>query len=147
MAGFAELSTIYSSYRVLSADIRVEAVNTSAANPVSLIVAPVNFDPGAAPTSSYVLALREQTYSKYKMLALSGSPPSNLMSRMSTEKMYGSKSALFDDNFSSAVNAIPNNNWYWVVAGYINILDPSLTWVQVTITVDCEFFDRNFLLN
>jgi hypothetical protein len=147
MAGFAELASLYSSYRVLSSTIRIEAVTTSAANPVALMTAPVNADPGATPSSAYVLALREQPYAKYKMLALTGCPPSNVMNAMSTEKVYGSKSALFDDNFSSPTNSTPNNNWFWVVAGYSQVLDPSLCWLQITIEVDCEFFDRFFLPN
>jgi len=145
MAGFTELAGLYASYRVLSSKIIVEAVNTSAANPVSLMVCPVNIDPGASPISSYVLALREQPYGKFKMLGLSGCPPTRLNSVMSTEKIYGSKSTLFDDNFSSPSNSSPANNWFWVVAGFIGVLDPSLSWLQVNIDVDVEFFDRQYL--
>jgi hypothetical protein len=145
MSGFSELALLYGSYRVLSSRIRVESVNTSNANPRTLIVCPVNIDPGAAPTTAYVLASKEQPYSKAKMSGLSGSPQTIVSNVMSTEKMYGSKSVLFDDNFSSVSNSTPNNNWYWFVSTYSNILDPSLVWAQITIDVDVEFFDRSFL--
>jgi len=147
MAGFAELSLLYSSYRVLSSKINVNVMTTSAANPVNVSLTPVNFDPGATPSSAYVLAAREQPYTRFGTCGFNGSPPLKLNSNMSTVKIYGSKQALFDDNFSAPVTAIPNNNWYWVICGYSFVLDPSLTWVTITIEVDCQFYDRNFLPN
>jgi len=147
MSGFAELSTLYQTYRVLSSKINLTVMTTSAANPVNVSLTPSNFDPGATPSSAYVLAAREQPYARFGTCGLTGSPPLKLTSSMSTEKAYGSKAALFDDNFSSPVTATPNNNWYWVIGGYSFVLDPSLTWVTVTIEVDCQFYDRNFLQN
>jgi hypothetical protein len=147
MSGFVELSALYNSYRVLSSKIRTEAVTTSAANPVNIYVAPVNFDPGATPSAANILALREQPYAKSRLIGLSGSPSIKINSTMSTEKIYGSKMALFDDNFAAPITASPNNNWYWQIGAYSFVLDPSLTWVTITIEVDVEFYDRNFLQN
>lgn len=66
---------------------------------------------------------------------------------MSTEKIFGSKMVLFDDNFSSPCTANPTNNWFWVVAGVSQVFDPNLTWVTITLDLDVEFFDRAFLQN
>lgn len=147
MSGFTELESFYNSYRVLSSRIMVESVTTSAANPVNIFVTPVNFDPGSTPSQASILALREQPYAKSRLIGLSGSPSIKIKSAMSTEKIFGSKMALYDDNFSSPCTASPNNNWYWQIGAYSFVLDPSLTWVTITIEVDVEFFDRNFLQN
>jgi len=147
MAGFVELAALYTTYRVLSSKIRVEVVTTSVANPVMMVVVPTNTDPGGAVSTAYALSSRENPYSRSKMTGLSGAPPSVLASTMSTEKIYGSKAALFDDNFSALVTGNPNNNWYWAIIGLSSVFDPNLTWLQVTINVDCEFYDRSFLLN
>jgi len=145
MAGFAELATLYTSYRVLSSHIRVEAITTSVANPPTIIVGCQNTDPGAALSAANVIATKEQPYSQYKMLGLSGSPPMVISNKMSTEKIYGSKAVLFDDNFSSLVTSTPNNNWFWSICGYQTVFDPNLTWLSVTFEVDCEFYDRTFV--
>jgi len=147
MSGFAELAALYGTYRVLSSKIRVEMVNTSNGNPRTLIVSCPNIDPGVAPSASYILASKEQPYSKFKMSGLSGSPQTVILSKMSTEKIYGSKSVLFDDAFSSPTNGVPLNNWFWVVSIYSFNLDPNTCWLNITIEVDVEFYDRSFLAN
>jgi hypothetical protein len=147
MSGFVEMSTLYQTYRVLSSEITVQVCNASAVNPANFYVVPVNFDPGATPSAAYILSLREQPYATSKMTGLTGCPAIFIKNSMSTEKIYGSKMALYDDNFSAPVTAIPNNNWYWNIGGYSLILDPNYCTVNIEFTVDVEFFDRNFLQN
>lgn len=142
MAGFAELATLYGSYRVISSKIAVQVVNPSAANPVNCSVTPVNIDPGAAPSSAYVLSLRENPYGKFGVVGLSGSPPLKINNQMSTQKIFGGRMTRYDDNFSALVTASPANNWWWIIGGYSFVLDPSLCWITVTIDVNVEFYDR-----
>jgi len=146
MSGFAELATLYNSYRVLGSQCKVTFLTTSAANPVNVSLTPTNLDPGASPSSAYVFAAKEQPYAKFGTTGLTGSPPLKLNSSLTTERMYGSRAVLFDDSFAALVTTVPTNNWWWVISAYSYVLDPSLSWVTIIIETDVEFYDRTFLL-
>jgi len=146
MAGFTEMATIYASYRVIQSKCNVEVITASPANPTNIQLVPANMDPGATPPSAYVIAQREQPYAKFGLTGLSGSAPLKLTSVMKTQRMFGSRMIMYDDNFSSLTNTSPVNNWFWVITGSVSVFDPNLTWVTITIDVDVQFFDR-FTLN
>jgi hypothetical protein len=72
-----------------------------------------------------------------------------LSTRMSTEKIFGSKAVYFDDNFSSLVTTIPANNWYWFIGviAATTVASSALTvTISVEIELDVEFFCRKELL-
>jgi hypothetical protein len=148
MSGFTELSALYNSYRVLASKITVQATNTSSVQPIELMVVPFNQDVGATPAAGLILSFKEQPYSKFRLIPLSGGPVATIKSTMSTEKIYGSKMALFDDNFSALVSANPVNNWYWSIGVYVlGALAGQSIYLNVTIDVDVEFFDRAIVQN
>jgi hypothetical protein len=147
MSGFVELATLYSTYRVIASHIKCETVNPSSTQPVMTYVAPLNVDPGAAPSAAFILSLKEQPYAVSKTATLAGGPICTLDNVMSTERIFGSKSALFDDNFAAPVTGGPTNNWYWVVGLYaFNVIAPAV-FTNITIEVDVEFFNRKDLLS
>jgi len=145
MAGFNELAGLYARYRVLASTIKVECANVSNLNPLMLVVAPTNLDPGATPSSAYILALKEQPYAKAISVPLVGGPLGVIESRMTTEKIFGSKMVLFDDAFQAGIATVPTNNWFWVISWYSFQLIATSFVTNVTIEVDVEFFDRTFL--
>lgn len=146
MSGFAELAAIYGSYRVRSSEITLHFTNQSAVG-LACTVLPLNADPGAAPAQAVVLSWPENPYAKTKIVGTSGSPSIVLKSKMTTGKIFGTDSVYLDDNFAALVTASPANNWFWAI-GVITNLSPaanSTVFVEVNITIDCEFFNRKFL--
>ena len=71
-----------------------------------------------------------------------GGPLTRIENRMSTEKIFGSPMVKYDDNFAALVNAVPVNNWFWVVTFYV--LSPTTKSIVCNFycEVDVEFYDR-----
>jgi hypothetical protein len=61
---------------------------------------------------------------------------------MTTQKMFGSKMILYDDNFSALVNTVPNNNWYWVITFYAPAVAPSAAILSFYMDLEIEYYDR-----
>jgi hypothetical protein len=147
MSGYVELAAIYGAYRVTGSDIMVEATNSSPTHPVRLIVGATNVDPGGTPSAAYVLSLAEQPYAKSTIVSLAGGPASKIKNQLSTERIYGNPMVKYDDNFSAPTTASPSNNWWWVIGIYAQSLFTQVFTVNVTMEVDIEFYNRNFLQN
>jgi len=145
--GFAAMASLYNSYRVRSSRCVVEASNTSSTSMIQATLLPTNLDPGASPTGAYVTSSREQPYATTKSLPPVGGPTVKLTSSMSTEKLFGSPMVRYDDNFASLVNAIPVNNWYWIVTLYTTAVQSAAepVFVNVGVDIDIDFYDRAFL--
>lgn len=145
--GYAQLAALYGSYRVRSARCTVEAINTSPNTMLQITLLPTNLDPGSSPSSTYVTSTREQPYAISKALPPTGAPTTKLQSSMSTEKIFGTPMVRYDDNFAALTNAVPNNNWYWVISIYSAAVQPASepVFVNVAIDIDIEFYDRLFL--
>lgn len=141
--GFAEWAAFYDHYRVHASTISVRFANTST-QPLMCVIVPLNADPGALPSSLVIDTWQQQPYNKHKLLASAGGPPVNLFQRMTTAKIFGDPMVLVDENFQSLTTTVPVNNWYWG----IGVLTPLTisgsidTVIQVTITMDVEFFSR-----
>jgi hypothetical protein len=145
MAGFAEASTFYSTYRVSGSKIKVTVSNPSATQPITVIVLPLNADPTNAMSAANITACMGNPYAKSKQAPLLGGPPAVIDSSMSTVKIFGDQAIYYDHNFSSLVNTVPANNWFWnVCLETLGVIATNIV-VQVEIEVDCEFFDRIFL--
>jgi len=147
--GFAELAALYGSYRVARSHIKLQ-VSPCNSNGLSLVVLPLNVDPGSSPSNATVQSWPMNPYAKYKLLAGTGGPVSTIQHVMSTEQIFGSKAVYFDDNFASLVSTNPINNWYWVI-GFINNSTVSGSAIQIgfltEIEMDVEFFNRTELLS
>lgn len=142
--GFTQLAALYNSYRVRSSSAWAETVNTGTV-PIITILLPTNVDPGASPSSAYVISSRQQPYAVSETGALVGGPVSRLHNTMSTKKIYGSKMTDVDDNFASLVTSVPNNNWYWVINHYCLAVSPSAIIMNFYMEIEVDFYDRAFL--
>lgn len=143
--GFNELANIYSSYRVTASHCKAEMVSPGISTPVRLILCPTNLDPGATPTGTQIIDLVDQPYAVSKLAALRGGPITSVQQGMTTEKIFGSPMTKYDDNFAALVNAIPVNNWYWVVAYYAPTTIPLTEGgiiLNVFIEIEIDFYDR-----
>jgi len=145
MSGYNELAAFYGSYRVLMSKCKIEVINNSGTVPIMCILVPLNVDPGPSPTSFVIQEWKEQPYSKSKCSNLVGAPNTVISSKMTTEKIYGSKTVYFDDNFASPTNTIPANNWWWAIGLFTNAVIAGPINIAVTIDVGTEFYDRKFL--
>jgi len=140
--GFQEWAAFYGSYRVLSSRIVIRATNPSNAVPVSVCIVPTNVFAGSSPSANYTNALKEQAYNKWKMIGLVGSPPITLSNQMTSEKIFGTKAVIFDDNFSALTNAIPANNWFWTIGLTAPSTVSQLIYLDISVIIDVEFFNR-----
>jgi len=146
VAGFAQWAGFYSSYRVLGSRCKVEAMNAGTGIPAELILVPLNQDPTAVPSTSTIIAAKQQPYVKSKMVPMGGGPATSLTCEITTEKIFGSKMVLYDDNFASLTSTGPVNNWYWLYALYTVSANSNNTFhVNITVDIDVEFYDRRFL--
>jgi len=147
--GFTEMAALYTGYRVVGSKITLSAVGLDA-RPIAFGIVPLNFDPGASPALATIQSWLMNPYHKYLLTGGSGSPPKILSKYMSTERIFGSKQVYFDDNFTSIVTSVPNNNWFWaiflVAPGPVVTTNQSTT-VDIKISMDIEFFNRKALLN
>jgi hypothetical protein len=145
MAGFAELSAFYQTYRVSKSSIKVTLINPSATLPVTLIVLPMNADPTNSFGVANIIASMGNPYASSKTSGTEGSRPPVVSSSMTTKQIFGDAEVLFDHNFTALVNTVPNNNWFWNVCVLSPAVIATAVYAIVEIEVDCEFYDRNFL--
>jgi hypothetical protein len=147
MAGFAELAALYGQYRVTCSRIKIQLVNPSTSIPIEAIIIPLNYDPGASPSTATVVAWKENPYSKSKMTPLVGGPATTLICDMSTEKINGSKMVYFDDSFAALVTTGPVNNWFWGIGFAAPAVIATLVYFDLTVDLGIEFFGRRPLNN
>jgi hypothetical protein len=143
--GFNELATLFFNYRVFMSRIIIRVVGGVA--PTSIVLLPLNADPTGAPGALTVQSWTSNSYRDYQLIPAQGGPTIELTRKMSTEKIFGSKMVLFDDNFASATNTIPVNNWFWAI-GAINSAGGLATTCTLTVQIDMgvEFFTRRTVL-
>jgi len=143
--GFAELAALFFNYRTFMSRIRVRVVSGVA--PTSVVVIPLNADPTGAPSGLTVQSWTSNSFAQYKLVPAQGGPMTNFEISMSTEKIFGSKMVLFDDNFASSVTTIPVNNWFWAIGG-INAAGGLATTCTLSVEIDMgvEFFTRRTVL-
>jgi len=146
MPGFDEFAQVYSSYRVLGSRIKCK-VSGIGVTPVTVIVLPLNADPGATPTAAQIISWRGQPYAMSKLTGSAGSPAIEIENSMTTAKIFGSNMVESDDNFAALVSTVPVNNWFWAIGIYQNfvfVAQPVVSDIQVL--VDVQFYDRKYLI-
>jgi len=152
--GFSELAAIYASCRSIEStlDCEMTPVAQTGLVPTAFqgVVVPLNVDPGSTPLVTSIESWTSNPYRLYKMLAQAGGPTTKFKTRMSTEKIYGTKMVWFDDNFASLTSGIPNNNWFWGIGVLSDTNSATLPYqvaVRVSISMVVEFYDRKILSN
>jgi hypothetical protein len=144
MAGYDQFASFYNQYRVLASRIRIIYTNNSIVNPVNFFLLPTGLVPsGFGPVE--ILSMRGNPYCKWTTSSLLGSPPMFLKNSMTTERIQGTKAALWSDNTSALVSANPVNSWFWAI-GYESPVSNSVnSFLQIEIDVDLIFFDKKFV--
>lgn len=135
-----QMQNIYSNYRCYGSKYRVEILSSNAttANYMKFSLYPQR---DLTDVTTDIAA--EQPYSKSVLHGSSnGNGRSHLTSFMSTKKMFGYTKINQDDLFSAALNAVPTNQWYWILdyqtLNGSNIAD---TYLNITVTYYVEFFN------
>jgi hypothetical protein len=144
--GYNQMATLYNTYRVNKSRITLKISNQSTQG-ASICVFPTLADPGASPSFATVAEWFSNPYCKTKTIGTNGSPAVILTSEMSTEKLLGSKTVLFDDGWAAAVNNGPARNWFWAV-GYLTGAAPATAmvfYVETNVEIDVEFYERKVL--
>lgn len=149
LPGLTELSTLYENYRVHESKIQVLCANTSSTVMPRLTVVALNDDPTSSPSTSIMTSWWDNPYSKSRDVPLVGGPPAIVTLAMTTKRIRGTNSVLYDIAYegNAANGGIPANNWYWGVA----LVAPVTMAVAIPVTIDIwvklEFYQRTRLLS
>lgn len=146
--GFTELSGLYGSYRTTRSNIKLEVAPQDTSRVSSVVVVPLNVDPGSGPSAATQASWTMNPYAIYEITGTAGSPNIRINNSMSTEKIFGSKMVYFDDAFSSLVTTSPTNNWFWavsIITGFTVAVSNYVTTILLDLEIDVEFFNRKSL--
>jgi len=146
--GFTELAGLYGSYRTTRSNIKLEVAPQDTSRVASVVLVPLNVDPGSGPSSATQSSWTMNPYAIYEIFGTAGSPNICIKNSMSTEKIFGSKMVYFDDAFSSLVTTSPTNNWFWavsIITGFTVATTNYITTILLDLEIDVEFFNRKSL--
>lgn len=141
--GHDQLETMYQRYRVLSAKITVEAVNSLAtSSPCTLYVAPRTTTVGVGPDS-----IQEATGTKYCVLSGAENRVGKLSVYMNIDKMEGDPGAKYDKDYTASFGSNPTRDVYFIV-GCNNIAGGSQVAVAANVKIEytVRCYDRIDLL-
>lgn len=147
VAGFLELSALYSRYRVHGSSWKLMCINREAF-PVIVGTTPLNNDPGAAITLSQAQDLLMNPYTKSRTLSGTGGMDRAMIKGfISTRKIVGSNTAQLDDTYSAIVTGNPANvtflaTYAYTIDGSIFVNGVDFIYMQ---TLYVEFYERNYV--
>lgn len=138
---YDQLATLYTRYRVYGSKITVSAINEQVASALQVTIVPSS-EITTFTTSTYPL---EHPYAKpLKLLGVGGLMPSRLKHSMTTSKILGLRPReILDQDYSALTSATPSSVWYWQVVAQDLSAENVMTSMQVIISYDVEFYDRN----
>lgn len=138
MPGFTELQTIYRAYRVLGSRIKVEFSNLDTLAG-TVVVCPVNYDPGAN-TVSFQTYLSSFSTKSAPIGFSTGNGQARVSHSFRTSQFGGALSNAVD-TYSTSLTAAPANNIFWLVGSYLNTNQINGVFIHVIIDIDIEFFE------
>lgn len=145
LVGFNTLGALYDRFRVLKSSIKIQGVNNVTNNTFTMGLAPKNVAPQGS-SVEYIMQLINQPYGKGKLAASQGGGVTTLTHSMSTEKILGSKAALYDDSYQGTYNGGPINNWFWVFGTYVIATQADMfPKFFMELSVDVEFYELKTL--
>jgi hypothetical protein len=149
--GFDQWAALYDKYTVIASSIKVRLVDLqgSGGDTESLLLAILPCtETSFAPTDINEIAALP--YGKFGQIypqsdGNPGAPSNTLTNYISTAKIFGTydDAVKYERNYSSAINASPNQGWYWMV--YMQSADGTTSNqpdVYFLITYHIEFWDR-----
>lgn len=148
VAGFAEYAAMYQFYRVYALAWDIEVSNREAF-PVEFHVTPVPLVPNstqltATPLSQWGM----QTYSKHALMSeATGQDRTRIKGYMTTEKIMGNKSFLYDSTMHSPVTTNPTTIWSLAMGTMSNSVGTANgVIVGMKLTYYVKFYLRQFAL-
>lgn len=138
---FDQMALLYTRYRVYGSKIILTAVNEQVGSALQITVIPSS-EITAFTTSTYPL---EHPYAKgMQLLGVGGLITSRVTHKMTTQKILGLRAReVLDQDYSATTSATPSSVWYWQIVAQNLSTENVITTMQVTITYDVEFYDRN----
>lgn len=133
--------SVYEKYRVYGSSIKITVVNigTTTDSPCEVVIAPTS----SVPTFTSSSMAKEVARATYTGLLPAGQFRTGRASNdITTATILGLRGPqIYDLDYAAIFSANPTQLWYWALYLYptIGSLDLVMT---VTITYDCEFFDR-----
>jgi len=146
--GFAALSGLYTSYRVVSSKIAVDFASTATGTNAALIETAMSIEPTAT-TPVTIEAIRSAPYKVWKIQSTISNPLPRLEMGITTHKIFGTdRSAILDDSrytgqAGTSGGSSPSNNFVYNVA--IQAVDRTSAlsiWAYVEVVYDVEFYNR-----
>lgn len=138
---FDQMSVLYTRYRVYGSRISITAANEQVGSALQITVIPSS-DITAFTTSTYPL---EHPYAKpMQLLGVGGLMTKKVTHKMTTQKILGLRAReVLDQDYSASTGATPSSVWYWQIVAQDLSSENVMTSMQVVITYDVEFYDRN----
>jgi hypothetical protein len=140
--GFTEWAGLYRFARLRSSRINVSFVNKEAF-PVTMVICPNNFDPGAN-TSAYANYSSSRFASLQSTGPLTGNSACTMSGFQSTAHFAGVRPNHLLDSycFPTAGGTPPNNAWFWYVGAQGSTLFTAAgVYARVTIDAEIDFFE------
>lgn len=135
--GYDQWATLYSNYRVHKSMIAIRIAQID--NPCRMTITPSTLI--SLPAS--IVVASEMPYTKMSTWSTSLALKPVVKNSMYTKKVFGLKSIAYEDGFSSEVNNVPTDQWYWVVnISSANGVSNLSSFFDVLIIYNVEFFNR-----
>lgn len=142
--GYDQLALLYDRYRVISSEVKVRAsLNSTSVTPTatSMEFQVVLFPSFNASAAASITDAMSQPLVKHKMG--SGEVPVSLSSRINIAQYLGN--TVNADRMQALISSGPAQVLYWKVGIVSRAYTTVSTTIQVDVTFDCEFFQRNQL--
>lgn len=138
---YDQLATLYTRYRVYGSRITVSAINEQVGSALQVTIIPSS-EITTFTSSTYPL---EHPYAKpLKLLGVGGLMSAQASCAISTSKILGLRPReVLDQDYSALTSATPSSVWYWQIVAQDLSAENIQTSMQVLITYDVEFYDRN----
>jgi len=138
---YDQFATLYTRYRVYGSRITVSAINEQVGSALRVTIIP----------SSEITTFTSSTYSlehpyarPLKLLGVGGLMSAQASCAMATAKILGLRSReILDQDYSALTSATPSSVWYWQIVAQDLSAENVQASMQVLITYDVEFYDRN----
>lgn len=138
---YDQLSELYTRYRVYGSRISVSAINEQVGSALQVTVIPSS-DITTFTSSTYPL---EHPYAKgLRLLGVGGLMSAKTRHTMTTARILGLRPReILDQDYSASTGATPASVWYWQIVAQDLSSENVQTSMQVVISYDVEFYDRN----
>lgn len=144
MPGFTELGGLYRFYRTIAStiDVVTTPLDTLA---FSVIVTPVNYDPGANHSTSVTQSFQSNPLAKIGVVGPVGTTGLRLKNRITTAEFGGAWDENVIDVYCAQTSgaAAPSNNYFWDIALLsISTMTQGVA-MSILMDIEIEFFELN----